>query len=1151
MSAPPATTPLLVSADGLAESDDFPPTAPTDPTMAQAGVPRSHRAEALPSTDAPGASAESLGVSPVSSLHRLRMPAMPGYDLLGELGRGGMGIVYRAKQTRLNRLVAMKMLLHHDLADPSDVARFRSEAEAVASVKHPHVVQVYEFGHVEGRPYFAMEFLAGGSLHARLKATAPFPPESAAALLEKLARAVHAAHAQGIIHRDLKPGNVLFDTAGEPRVTDFGLAKRVTSELTQTQAVMGTPAYMAPEQASGRTKYAGPAADLYALGVILYECLTGDTPFRDEDSLRLLSRVIQDAPPSIRSRVASVPKDLERICLKCLEKEPADRYPTAAALADDLRRFLDGEAVSVRPAGCVERFVKWTRRRPMTALAYGLGLLAVLLTVFGGGMLYLWFRADAARARADHHADGIELAREELAERNGEVEEANAKLEGQNRELAAARDDLKKKHDDVGEANTKLAETNKQVAAARDELRDKNKQVETALNGEKSALEKEKAARATVERLSYFRNVGFAYKELKDGNYLRAIQLLDACEPAARRWEWWHVYRAAHTEFGSGVCAGGLPYDVAFLGDTHNVVTAQPTHSVVTRFDFKAGRGRQAKFHPDKWLAAMRLSADGNRMLTIRMWDMAKPYGVEVWDFAAGVRLAAWKSPRKGCRLEMLSGDGRRVVVGYEGEPIRAYDVDTGKPLGILNGVTLTGFTFGRMSHDGATAAVIDGKQVVVWRVATGEVLHRLPAAADATPTYVAVSPDGNRVVIGDDTGGVHFHDSTGEKCVTGNTTHGGPVTAIAFSRDGTDVATAGEDGVVRMWKVGTAACFNVCAGHTRKVFGLRFSRDGRRVASTDALGGFRVWDVREYFGPRNEASVDPDMRAPYFLRDDLTRLFANTRAKAGRMIRYDNRSGVPFEVPTGGVVAAFRPGDDQMILGGSAGELFAFAKQPGPGRLLGTLRGRVESIAYTPDGRFFLALAGGEATAWDAATFKPVYRVGGLPPGSLAALSPDGKAVAIAHDKYVQLHDLATRKATHFCNYSEVSAVGFTPAGDRLVVGTRDWRLEEWEATPDQQGFARVRAAFIGHTAAVTGFAYNPDGTRLATGAADGTVKVWDVSTRTEALGLSTGHRRPVSRVWWGPNDALAAIPDGHKPVLFYGEKKPLTIRPDRLLEK
>jgi serine/threonine protein kinase len=255
----------------------------------------------------------------------------PGFAILRELGSGGMGVVYEARQTRLQRPVALKVL--RGRGSPQDVSRFLAEAEAIAAIKHPNVVQVFEFGQHAGGPFMVLELLTGGTLSERLRTGGRLAPGAAAELVAKLAGAVQAAHDLGIVHRDLKPGNVLFDQAGTPKVTDFGLAKKSGgSDLTRTQAWMGTPAYMAPEQARGEARFVGPAADVWALGAILYECLTGKRAFAADETWAVLRKVTDEAPPAPRAYVADLPGDLELIALKCLEKSPADRYPSAAAL---------------------------------------------------------------------------------------------------------------------------------------------------------------------------------------------------------------------------------------------------------------------------------------------------------------------------------------------------------------------------------------------------------------------------------------------------------------------------------------------------------------------------------------------------------------------------------------------------------------------------------------------------------------------------------------------------------------------------------------------------------------------------------------------------------------------------------------------------
>jgi serine/threonine protein kinase len=307
---------------------------------------------------------------------------IPGYEIIKELGRGGMGVVYKARQIRLNRLVALKVLLADGHADSKTLIRFLAEAESVAAIKHPNVLQVYEFGDTDGRPYLALEYLHGGTLAERFKSSRQFDPKSAATLISKIALGVHAAHEKGIVHRDLKPGNVLFDESGEPKVADFGLAKRSSgADLTRTQAVMGTPAYMAPEQARGEAKFVGPPADIYALGVMLYESLTGSRPFEGDTAFDLLRKVVEDNPTLPRRKVPGLPRDIELICLKCLAKQKNDRYSSAALLADDLAKFTAGERISIRSAGSREKLIRIGKQIPKIVTASAMGLLAVCFSV--------------------------------------------------------------------------------------------------------------------------------------------------------------------------------------------------------------------------------------------------------------------------------------------------------------------------------------------------------------------------------------------------------------------------------------------------------------------------------------------------------------------------------------------------------------------------------------------------------------------------------------------------------------------------------------------------------------------------------------------------------------------------------------------------
>jgi tetratricopeptide (TPR) repeat protein/WD40 repeat protein/tRNA A-37 threonylcarbamoyl transferase component Bud32 len=321
-------------------------------------------------------------------------PQLPGYEILGELGRGGMGVVYQARQTKLNRLVALKVILAGSQASPEQRVRFLQEAELVARLQHPNIVAIHEVGIHAGCAYLALEFIDGPSLAQKCGGT-PQPPPEAVRLVEVVAAAAHEAHRRGIVHRDLKPANILLTTSGVPKIADFGLAKRAEFDtgLTQTGVIVGTPAYMAPEQAQGQLGVVGPAADVYSLGAILYELLTGRPPFQGGTPLDTVYRVVHDQPVPVRASQPQVPRDLETICLKCLEKEPRKRYASAAALAEDLRRFQAGEPIAARPVGTLERGWRWCRRNPGGAALITLVALLLVVIAVGGVAMSLSLRA--------------------------------------------------------------------------------------------------------------------------------------------------------------------------------------------------------------------------------------------------------------------------------------------------------------------------------------------------------------------------------------------------------------------------------------------------------------------------------------------------------------------------------------------------------------------------------------------------------------------------------------------------------------------------------------------------------------------------------------------------------------------------------------
>ena len=364
------------------------------------------------------------------------------YELLEEIARGGMGVVFRARQVKLDRQVALKMILTGKLAGDSDVQRFYSEASSAAALEHPGVVPVYEVGEQNGQHFFSMGFVEGESLAAMISRS-PLSPTRAANMLKKITEAIVYAHGEGVIHRDLKPANVLLDKRRNPHISDFGLAKKTTSgsQLTVTGQIIGTPSYMPPEQASGETNLVGPSADIYSLGAILYCCLTGRPPFQAANPMETLRQVAERDPVSPRQLNAQIDQDLDTICLKCLEKDPQRRYATAQELVDELDRFLNGEPIKARPISSLDRSLRWCRRNPVISTLVAALSLTLVIGVLG--ISWKWREANFQRQQAEQSQESeMNMATDE-SEGISEIEQQQDMVEVQ---LAMERQDFREAH---------------------------------------------------------------------------------------------------------------------------------------------------------------------------------------------------------------------------------------------------------------------------------------------------------------------------------------------------------------------------------------------------------------------------------------------------------------------------------------------------------------------------------------------------------------------------------------------------------------------------------------------------------------------------------------------------------------------------------
>jgi serine/threonine protein kinase len=372
------------------------------------------------------------------------------YELLSEIARGGMGIVYRARQRNLNRIVALKMILSGAIAAPEDIKRFYTEAEAAASLEHPSIVPIYEIGEYEGQHFFSMALVDGKSLAEPLK-NGPLEATEAAAIMAKVADAIDYAHSKGVIHRDIKPANILIDPKGDPKITDFGLARidEGDSILTRTGLILGTPSFMPPEQASGKVRDIGPASDVYSIGATLYCLITGQPAFQGSSPLDTLNMVLTEPPKEPRSYVPSIPRDLQTICLKCLEKRPQDRYPSAAAISRDLNHFLCGEPITARPPSPIVKLRYWFKKH-QKLLSRSFAAAVALLVIFVGN---LWVQAERDKAIA------IEAQREEQNAKEKAIAAQAKEQEARHHALAAQKEEQRAKEGALSALNKALEES--------------------------------------------------------------------------------------------------------------------------------------------------------------------------------------------------------------------------------------------------------------------------------------------------------------------------------------------------------------------------------------------------------------------------------------------------------------------------------------------------------------------------------------------------------------------------------------------------------------------------------------------------------------------------------------------------------------------
>lgn len=1020
---------------------------------------------------------EALGegetAGPTDPANSMPLGAFGNYDLLEELGHGGMGVVYKARQRSLQRVVALKMLLGGQFAGKVALGRFRAEAELAAQLQHPNIVAIHEVGEQDGLPYFTMDFVAGRNL-VDLVRDHPLSAPAAATYVQIIARAIHYAHEQGVLHRDLKPSNILIDAFDQPRITDFGLAKRLTgstSDLTVSGQALGSPNFMPPEQAAGKHKTSGPTSDIYGLGAILYYLITGRPPFVAENASAAVRQVLENDPVSPRVLNPGVPRDLETLCLKCLQKEPKQRYASALEVADELGRLLRGEPIQARPVSAVTHVWRWCRRKPvLAALAVAVVALAAISTTTALRMTVAQTGQERERYRAN-----IQLAAAHIEK--GDIDQALESLLQCPAQL---------RHWEwgylVGECH--------RDALALDQARDP---LTIALIQFKPP-EWKCGFSPDGRRVGTIHPSGIVQvRELPSGQLIWSLRSTNEIE-AGILW---------------------LPDWSGVILARSNIVEVVPVTSAGARPPFEGHTHR---------IRRLAVSLDGKRVAAL-----AADEALRIWDLASGRLMATFPVIAGGQRL-FFTGDGR-LVVAAEDQAI-AYAADTGVELVRMVGGAETKIAVLPDPEAERFVTVILGElfkgfHFQLWT--TNGFVRDLGEVSQNWFQEAAFSR--NRRLFftsGNETTASVRDSETGEVIMVIPTR----VDNGTFSPDGQRLATWGGTSAIQIWDLTSSRELLKLKGHREVVHDLAFSPDGRLLASVSAGGDVKLWsslpgrEVAEQRGlPWGVSHTADGRRLAYAHLPDWIVIQDTQSGRQTANLRRLNRVILTL---------AFRPDGRQLATSDGFGETAIWEVETGC--LLRVLRGHrhlVRQVVYSRDGRRLITGSyDGTVRIWDPESGQEL-RVLARSQNTVEALdlSPDGRRIVVADGEVARIYNLATGQSEHTLrgHSGPVWGVSFTPDGGRLATTGKDRTLRMWDARSGQS-----LACWNLRGGCIT-FAFSPDGRRVALRVTQGlffasdtpTMEVWDVQTGRQILafrgfieigniaGFSPDGRRLVTD-WW-----------------------------------